>query len=300
MHPVLLQIGSFNLPTYGVLLAIGLLVAIYMALRMGRREGLDANRLLDFSTWLIIVGLIGAKVLMIVTEWGEYKNNPRDIFSLTTIQAGGVFYGGLIAATLFALGYVRRYHLPLLKVFDAYAPAIAIGHAIGRLGCFAAGDDYGKPTHFFLGVVFTNKYTRELSGTPLGVRLHPVQLYESAALLAIFGILMWRYPRKKRDGEIFLAYVGLYAVARFFLEFFRGDPDRGFVFNGLLSTSQFIAVLALITAGFCAYRLYRRPPMTISNQEAREAPAAAGGRRAAADARRAAVAAGRVKPVRGR
>lgn len=259
MHPVLFTIGSFRVPTFGLLLVLGLVVAVYVIIRLGRREGLDANRLLDFSTWLIITGLIGAKILMIVTDWGEYRQNPGEIFSLATLEAAGVFYGGLIAATLFAVWYIRRYRLPLLKVFDVYAPAIAIGQCIGRLGCFAAGDDYGKPTHSFLGVVFTQPYTHELSGTPLNVPLHPVQLYESAVLLAIFGVLMWEFKRKKRDGEVFLFYIVLYAVARFILEFYRGDADRGFVFNGLLSTSQFIAILALVFAGFWAYYLYRRP-----------------------------------------
>lgn len=269
MHPVLFTIGSFRVPTFGLLLVLGLVAGVYVTIRLGRREGLDPNQLLDFSTWLIITGLIGAKVLMIVSDWGDYRQNPGDIFSVATLEAAGVFYGGLIAATLFAVWYIRRYRLPLLKVFDIYAPAIAIGQCIGRLGCFAAGDDYGKPTHSFLGVVFTNPYTHELSGTPLHIPLHPVQLYESAVLLVIFGVLMWQFRRKKRDGEVFLVYITLYAVARFVLEFFRGDSDRGFVFNGLLSTSQFIAILALVFAGFWAYYLYRRPAVSPYEQRGR-------------------------------
>ena len=272
MHPILIKIGSFQLPTYGVLLALALVAAIWTAMRLGRREGLEPNRLLDFSTWLILVGLLGAKVLMIVADWSYYRQNPGEIVSWATLQSGGVFYGGFIAATLFAVWYVRTYRLPPLKVFDVYAPAIALGQSVGRLGCFSAGCDYGKPTRSFLGVVFTNPYSHEVTGVPLNVPIHPAQLYESAATLVIFGMLLWWYRRKKRDGEVFLLYLTSYAVARFFLEFLRGDPDRGFVFNHLLSTSQFIAVLALIVgAGLWVY-LRRQPvaakaPIGISRAE---------------------------------
>jgi phosphatidylglycerol:prolipoprotein diacylglycerol transferase len=273
MHPILISIGSFHLPTYGVLLASALLVAVYTVIRLGRRERLDEGRLLDFSVWLIVIGLLGAKVLMIVSEWSYYRQNPSEILSWSTLQAGGVFYGGFVAATFFALWYVKVHHLPLLKIFDIYAPAIALGQGVGRLGCFAAGCDYGKPTRSFLHVVFTNPTAHEVTGVPLGMPLHPAQVYESLATLAIFGILLWQYRRKTRDGQIFLLYLALYAVARFFLEFLRGDEDRGFVFNHLLSTSQFIALLALVAAGVMVYYFYGR--RATAPQPARVMPATA-------------------------
>ena len=259
MHPILFSAGSFRLPTYGVLLAVGLVAAIWTATRLGRREGLEAGRILDFSTWLIVVGLVGAKVLMILTDWRFYWANPGELFSWATLEAGGVFYGGFLSAVFFALWYTRLHRLPMLKVFDAYAPPIALGQSVGRLGCFAAGCDYGKPSTSSLGVTFTNPISHNLTGVPLGIRLHPTQMYESLATLAIFGILLWQYRRKTRDGQIFLLYLALYAVARFFIEFLRGDEDRGFVFNHLLSTSQFIALLALTTATGLALAWRRRP-----------------------------------------
>ncbi|HLW79777.1 MAG TPA: prolipoprotein diacylglyceryl transferase [Terriglobia bacterium] len=265
MHPVLFHIGSFALPTYGVLLATALIAAVITVTRLGRREGLDTSRLLDFSTWIIVVALVGAKVLMILTDWDFYWRNPGQIFTWATLGAAGVFYGGFLAATLFAIWYIRLFKLPLWKVFDVYAPAIALGQSIGRLGCFAAGCDYGRPTNSFLGVVFSNA---NLGGAPLGVHLHPTQVYESLATLTIFSILVWRYPHKSRDGEIFLLYLTLYAVARFFLEFLRGDEDRGFVFNHLFSTSQFIAILALVTAGLLALSFWGRRPAAMSHAAA--------------------------------
>ena len=256
MHPILFDFGFFQLPTYGPLMVTALLTALGLAVRQGQKEGLDSARLLDFSTWLIVVALVGAKVLMILTDWRTYWDRPSELVSLSTLRAGGVFYGGFLAAVLFAWWYVRLHQLPLWKVFDVYSPSIALGLGIGRLGCFAAGCDYGKPTESALGVIFTHPLAQQVSGTPLGIRLHPTQLYESLSCVLIFAILVWRFRRKAYDGQIFVWYLTLYAVARFFLEFLRGDPDRGFVFGHLLSTSQFIAVLAVAVAVVLYWRLH--------------------------------------------
>lgn len=255
MHPILISIGSFHLPTYGTLLVLAILGGIYTAVRLGRRVGLDSAVVLDFCTWLILVALVGAKVLMILTEWSYYRANPSEIFSMSTLMAGGVFYGGFLAALFFTVWYVRVQKLSFWQLADVLAPGVALGQSVGRLGCFNAGCDYGKPTTLPWGVVFTNTFAHEVGGVPLGVRLHPTQIYESLATFVIFGLLLWWFPRKKRNGDVFLAYLGLYAVARFFLEFLRGDEDRGFVFHHLLSTSQFIALLAL--AGIAAVVIWR-------------------------------------------
>jgi len=255
LHPILIDLGFFQLPTYGPLMVAALVTAMVLAIRQGKRAGLDSGRLLDFTTWLIIVALLGAKVLMVLTDWRTYWERPSELVSLSTLRAGGVFYGGFIAAVFFAWWYVRVHELPRWKVFDAYAPSIVLGLGIGRLGCFAAGCDYGKPTESALGVIFTHPLAQQVSGTPLGIRLHPTQLYETLACVLIFVVLMGRYRQKKYDGQIFVWYLALYAVARFILEFWRGDRDRGFIFGGLLSTSQFIAVLALGVAAVLHWRL---------------------------------------------
>jgi len=259
LHPILFSVGSFHFPTYGAVMVLAMLAAVYTILRLGRREGLDSGLLLDFSTWLLLVALVGAKVLMVISDWGYYRKYPGEIFSWPTFLAGGVFYGGFIAAFLFAVWYIRLHHLPFWKVVDVFAPAISLGLGVGRIGCFAAGCDYGKPTHAAWGVVFTNPYAHEISGVPLGIPLYPTQPIMCLTSLSIFAILMWRYSRKSRDGEIFVLYLALYAGARYFIEFLRGDEDRGFVFNHLLSTSQFIAILALVAAVWMALILRRKP-----------------------------------------
>jgi phosphatidylglycerol:prolipoprotein diacylglycerol transferase len=255
LHPILITIGSFHLPTYGALLVLAILGGIFTAMRLGRRAGFDSSLIVDFCTWLILVALVGAKVLMVVTD-PYYRAHPGDILSFSTFLSGGVFYGGFLAALIFMVWYVRVQKLEFWKLVDVLAPGVALGQTIGRLGCFSAGCDYGSPTHVWWGVVFTSALANQVTDVPLGIRLHPTQLYESLATFLIFALLLWRFPRKRYDGEVFLTYAGLYAVARFFLEFLRGDEDRGFVFNHLLSTSQFIALLAL--AGIAVVLLWRR------------------------------------------
>jgi phosphatidylglycerol:prolipoprotein diacylglycerol transferase len=259
LHPILFTVGSLRFTTYGALVVLGVSGAVCVILRLGRREGLDSVQLLDFSTWLLLVSLLGAKVLMVISDWGYYRRYPGEIFSWSTFLSGGVFYGGLIAGVLFAVWYIRLHHLPFWKVVDVYSPAISLGLGVGRIGCFAAGCCYGKPTTSAWGVIFRDPLSHEISGVPLGIPLYPTQPIMSLTSLSISAILLWRYSRKSRDGEIFVLYLALYAVARFFIEFLRGDEDRGFVFHHLLSTSQFIAILAFATAVWMALILRRKP-----------------------------------------
>ena len=256
MHPYLINIGWFHLPTYGTLLVLAILGGIYTAMRLGRRVGLDSALILDFCTWGIIVALVGAKVLLVLTEWNDHTDHLSQIFSLSTLMAGGVFYGGFLAGLFFTIWYVRVQKIPFWRLTDVLAPGVALGQSVGRLGCFSAGCDYGKATTLPWGVVFTSTFAHDVTGVPLGVRLHPAQIYESLTTLAIFGVLLWWFPRRRRDGDVFLGYLGMYAVARFFLEFLRGDEDRGFVFHHLLSTSQFIALVAL--GGIALVFIWRR------------------------------------------
>ena len=248
MHPVLWSCGSFRLPTYGLLLAVGLGLGIWTASRLGRRKGLESGRLLDFSTWMIITGLLGAKVLMIVSNADYYFRNPGQIFSWGTLQAGGTFYGGFFAALSFAVYYIRVNRMPMGKTLDVYAPALALGHAVGRLGCFAAGCDYGKPTQSFLGVIYSDPVSHDLVGVPLGLPLHPTQLYEAAGNLIIFLGLLLAHRGKTRDGAIFLWYLLSYGALRFTVEMFRGDPGRGSYFGDLLSLPQLMSIAAVMTA----------------------------------------------------
>ena len=173
----------------------------------------------------------------------------NEIFSIATLQAGGVFSGGLLAGVAATVWYVRKHQMPGLATCDAFAPGLAFGHALGRVGCFAAGCCYGKPTSHFWGVTFTSPIAPAWVGTPLGVSLEPTQLFEAAVELANFFFLMWLLKRKKFDGQVIAAYLFLYGVARYFLEFLRDDPGRGSVFGGIMTGTQLISICLVITGG---------------------------------------------------
>jgi phosphatidylglycerol:prolipoprotein diacylglycerol transferase len=243
------RIPAFPLHTYGVLLAIAFLVGLWVAGREARRAGLDANRVSDLGIYVLIAGLLGAKLLLVLLDWRFFMGHPAELWSV--VQSGGVFYGGLLAAFPIAWWYARRHALPGWATADALAPGVVIGQAIGRLGCFAAGCCHGRPANVPWAVTFKDLYASRTVGTPLDQPLHPTQLYESLACLAIFAILVTLAGRKRFNGQIVLTYVVLYGAARFVIEFFRGDSVRGFVHvstNFQLSTSQVIAIVMLLAA----------------------------------------------------
>ncbi|MEY2412642.1 MAG: phosphatidylglycerol---prolipoprotein diacylglyceryl transferase [Acidobacteriaceae bacterium] len=237
------------MPTYGLLVAIGVLVGLWISVRNSERQGINPEHAWNFGILVVLFGIVGAKVLYIINDWSIYAANPREIFSISTLQAGGVFSGGLIGAFAAAAWYIRKHHMPALATCDAFAPGLAIGHAIGRVGCFAAGCCYGKPTNHFWGVTFTNPLANYWTGTPLNQSLEPTQLFESAVELANFFILMWMFKRKKFDGQVFGAYLFLYGVARFFLEYLRDDPGRGEVFGGVMTGTQLISICLVLGGG---------------------------------------------------
>lgn len=244
MYPRLLTTPLITVHTFGLLLALAYIAAFWWLIREGRRERLEVDALSSLGFWVIAGAILGAKALMIARDFPEYAAAPSELFSLSVLSSAGDFCGGFIGALVAsAIFFWQHPRLPFWRIADLCGPAIALGQAIGRIGCFMAGDDYGSPTGLPWAVTFTDPDAARIGGAPLGVPLHPVQLYESIVCLALFAFLVRRSRRKRFDGEVILAYTILYAVARFVLEFFRGDADRGFFFGGLLSTSQFIALI---------------------------------------------------------
>jgi len=229
---------------------MGVLIGLGISVRNSERLGIDGDKAWNLGILVVLCGIIGAKVLYVVNEWSYYSAQPREIFSINTLQAGGVFSGGLLAAFAAAAWYVWKHKMPALGTCDAFAPGLALGHAIGRIGCFAAGCCYGKQTNHWWGVVFHNPLAKSITGTPLGVPLEPTQLFESAVELANFFFLMWLLKRRKFDGQVFGAFMFIYGVARFFLEYLRDDPGRGSVFGGAMTGTQLIAIALVLAGGF--------------------------------------------------
>jgi phosphatidylglycerol---prolipoprotein diacylglyceryl transferase len=250
VFPRLLELGRYSLPTYGFLVASGVLIGLWISVRNSERRGIDGEKAWNLGILVVLCGILGAKILYIINDWSAYAEHPREIFSINTLQAGGVFSGGLIGALLAAAWYIRKHHMPALGTCDAFAPGLALGHAIGRVGCFAAGCCFGKETHHFWGVTFTNPLANAISGTPLNIPLQPTQLFEAAVELANFFILMWLFKRKRFDGQVFATFLILYGIARYFLEFIRDDPGRGEVFGGIMSGTQLISIGLVILGGF--------------------------------------------------
>ncbi len=281
MYPKLFELpwsipylGTITVYTYGVLLAAAYLLGLKLAMVRAQKRGLDSARVLDLGIYIIISALIGAKLLLLVTDFRTFRNDPHEL--LTLARSGGVFYGGLILAVVVALWYIRRAGLPLWTTCDVFAPGIALGHVIGRFGCLFAGCCYGKPTSMPWGITFTDQFAALNVGTPLNEALHPTQLYEAGAEFLILMILL-ATERKGRPfaGRTFWLYMLLYAVSRFIIEFYRFD-QRGTVpfFWTTLSTSQFISVILAPLAIAMLVYLARRAEAPVPEQKRRSKKAA--------------------------
>jgi len=234
--PKLVEIGKFYIPTYGVLVALGFLLGLWITVRLARRSGLNPDLITNLAVYVALAGLLGAKLLMIWFDWPDVQ-----IFSLSFLQAAGVFQGGLVLAVIVAFLYVKRSGLPFLKTADTFAPGIAAGHAIGRLGCFAAGCCWGKETKLPWAVTFHNPQAWALTGVPLETPLHPSQIYEFGAEAMLFGFLYWRFQKAHEPGKIIGLYLVISSIARFLIEFTRFH-EQALPFGLPLSITQWIAI----------------------------------------------------------
>ena len=261
MHPILFKIPLFGLfgkesipvYSYGVLVALGFLLGTWYIQREAKREGEYPAKALDLIFYIIVSAiLVSPSLFVLVTLREAFFQKPLHLFKIW--QGGLVFYGGLVASLLTGWWYLKRHRLPLFKYFDFVIPALALGHAVGRLGCFMSGCCYGRPLlhDVWYAVVFP---ANPSSLAPSGIPLYPTQLMESGVEFLIFLGLNWKLKRKTFDGQIIALYLMCYAIVRFTLEFFRGDAERGFVFGTGFSTSQLIAIILFaIGAGLYLYR----------------------------------------------
>ncbi len=248
MWPRLFEFGSFSVPTYGVLIALGFLVGVAVAARLARRTGLEADKVTNLGVVLLLSAIVGAKVFMVLDNWPYYAEDLGRLFSLSALRSGGVFTGGLLAALGVAYYYTRRHGLPWLATADVLAPGLAFGHAVGRLGCFAAGCCWGRETHVAWAVTFRSQAAHDFTGVPLSVPLHPTQLYEAAGTALIGLLLIWLYCRPHNSGAVLGAYLALYPAFRIGVEYWRDDRARTLLIGDLLSTTQ-AASAALAAVG---------------------------------------------------
>jgi phosphatidylglycerol---prolipoprotein diacylglyceryl transferase len=254
MHPILFHVGPLTIYSYGVLVAAGVLIGLWYARRQAPHAGLNPDLVWNLGIYMILVALLLAKVWLVVASWDYYIAHPAEIFSLQTFQSGGTFYGGILGAVLTIILYTHFQKMPLLPVLDTIGAAVPLGHVVGRLGCFAAGCCYGKPTSLPWSVTFTNEAAERIAGTPLGVHLHPTQLYEAAVEMLNFIFLVWLGRRQTFKGQIIGTYFLLYGFERGTIEFFRGDPGRTMLFHGAISLMQIVSVGLILAGAFLWWR----------------------------------------------
>jgi phosphatidylglycerol:prolipoprotein diacylglycerol transferase len=236
MHPIICTIGPLTIYAFGLMLALAFFVAVFLAMRYARRIDLDEAFAFNFAFTVFIAGVLGARLFYILQHASYYIRYPQD---MALIQKGGLaWYGGLLAAIITALVYVHKKRQRLLEVLDFIVPFVALGQAIGRIGCLLNGCCYGKPAE--AGIFFPVH----------NAVLIPTQAYSTIGLLAIFIVLRWAQQRPHRTGLIFCGYLMLYSLKRFIIEFFRADNTvifAGLTLFQLLSLIMFsAAVIAII------------------------------------------------------
>lgn len=273
MHPIVVKLGPFTLHTFGVILAVAILVGSTIMARENRRLGdpkLTDERLQTLIWWGVVGIVAGGRLMHCLVEWKYFSRHPGKIFAVW--EGGLVMYGGLIGTFIAVVVFSRKHHLNVLRVCDLVAPSAFLGNAIGRWGCLMAGDDYGRPTDWPIGIAFTHPDSLVPSALR-GVPLHPTQIYMSVKSL-IIALILYKITRvKKFDGQVAGWAFILYGVLRSFVELFRGDEDRGAFFHIAFSlfgeptawgsTAQ---VTSLFGIGLGVLILWLAPRKTIADE----------------------------------
>lgn len=256
MHPVLFKIGSFTIYTYGFCIALGALLGfLYMYWQGKKQYSLTFDQSNNLFILLVLAGVVGGKFFMIFEDPSLYLSQPKKLFS----GSGFVFYGSLLTTIPVMLWYFKKIKVPVLGMLDVMAVVTCIVHGFGRIGCFMAGCCYGLPTDSFLSVVFSNPACQV---EPLHTPLYPTQLFEATFIFFILIGLLILKKKKQFDGQLFLIYLMVYAIGRGVLEIFRGDIERGFLIENILSNSQFISLLVISVALYFYIRLNRTKKIT--------------------------------------
>jgi phosphatidylglycerol---prolipoprotein diacylglyceryl transferase len=248
MHPVLFEAGSVTIYTYGFLIALGCVAGF---LYMWRASPMTFDQANTLFILLIVAGVVGGKLFIVFEDPSLYFKNPRLLIG----NSGFVFYGSLLFCIPTMLLYFKKNNLPILSMLDVMAIVTCIVHGFGRLGCFMAGCCYGLPADSWLGVIFSDPLCQ---ARPLNTPLHPTQLYESIFIFTLMTGLLILKRRKTFDGQVFLVYLVVYACGRSVIEMFRGDIERGFVIDGILSNSQLISLLLIAVAVYFYVKLNRK------------------------------------------
>lgn len=251
MHPILINIGGLKLYAYGLFVALGFITAMLFSKRQAKKNAINPEVINDLVLIILVSAIAGSRILYVVINFSFYKDDFPAVFKIW--DGGLVFYGGFVLALASSILYVRLKGLSFFQTADIISPSLALGHAVGRIGCFFAGCCYGKPSSLPWAVTFTDPN----SLAPLGVPLHPTQLYSVISNLLIFFLLLFLSRIKKYHGMVFFSYIILYSAFRFVIEMFRGD-FRGSFLNSALSMSQGVGVILSVVSVIILFCLYFR------------------------------------------
>lgn len=237
------------MPTYGVLVAIAVLVALVCSLWAARTLKLDGNAVWNLGVIAIFTTLVSSRLFLVLLNLRDVRKYPLWLFGLAMVSNSLVAILGMAMGALAAFLYAHKRRMPLLALTDCLVPAFAFGHAIELLGCFAAGCAYGSPSSAAWAVIYRSRLAAIWSGTPLEVPLHPVQLYQAAAELLLGLILLWRLPRRAQEGELAGLWLFSAGLVHFLCELFRGDPGRLELPGGFLTATQLFSVVMVLAGG---------------------------------------------------
>jgi phosphatidylglycerol:prolipoprotein diacylglycerol transferase len=252
VYPILFEIGSITIYSYGFFIAVGAILGlIYMARQGKKRFGITYDQSNSLFIYIVVAAYVGGKVFFFFENPTYYVHHIGKLFS----GNGFVFFGSLLFAIPTMLWFFKKNKIPTLPMLDVMAIVTCIVHGFGRIGCFMSGCCHGQPTDSFLSVIFTNPVCQ---AEPLNTPLHPTQLYESAFIFSLMATLLWIKSRKKFDGQLFLIYLIVYSIGRSFLEMLRGDEERGFLIQDVLSHSQFISLIVIAIAIYFYVKLKRK------------------------------------------
>ena len=257
MHPIAFQLGNLTIHTYGVMVALGFVLGLWLAMRRGLRDGLPQEWIADLGVPLILGTLVGARALYVLTFWRD-QFADRPLWETVAIWQGGlVFYGGLVGATLFGVGYIYWKKWPLWKLADAVAPSVALGFACGRLGCLLNGCCFGRACSLPWAIHFPPTHETHGDG------VHPTQLYDALWALGLYAALAWRYRHKAFDGQIFALFLAGYAVLRSGVELFRGDYGEVHRFGPLTPAQLFSGAVVLAAVGLYWWLAQKQTPPAV-------------------------------------
>jgi phosphatidylglycerol:prolipoprotein diacylglycerol transferase len=242
MYSIAFKLGTnITIYWYGIMVALGFICAVLMLMLNRKHAKISSEQISDIALYGMISGILGARIFYVVEFWDQYSGNLREIVRID--HGGLVFYGGFICAITVVLIYCRRKKLPVLNILDIFGPAMAIGHAFGRIGCFLNGCCYGKPSDISCAVRFPDG-SAPAAAFP-GQSVHPVQLYEAIFNILLAAVLVFLLRKAKlKPGMIAAIYLIAYGIARFLFELLRGD-HKDFVFN-LFTPSQSICLFVLL------------------------------------------------------